>query len=359
MMRVADFPRSEAVKGIRWLTEPMLYPDSHGDTWTSTWADDGDMYALADDTLGIGKSCRSNIAIFRLRGSPPEYSVEMVNPMTEYLGLGQVEWNDMWKGCGLASIDGTLYLTVSQHTANDIYSDNVQRAHSACIVRSTDHGLTWSAKPRPTEGMFPQYRFGAPYFVQFGQDYRDAFDEFEEYIHAVSSDGVWNNGNYMTLGRVRRDRIARLDAADWEFCRGVDESGRPAWTSRVIDARPILRRRGLTSMTGVQYVPAIERFIMAQWAYTDQDGPRPWDQTQLFLYEAERPWGPWAEFYTEPCWGGNQAYYNPCLPAKWFEDGGRRMWITMAGNWTNAFHTRDDMPFAYGLILRKLELDLG
>jgi hypothetical protein len=355
---MADFPRSASINDIRWLTEPALYPDSHGDTWTSTWADDGDLYALADDTLGIRGSCRSNIAIFRIRGAPPDYIVEMVNPMTEYLGLGQVEALDMWKGCGLASIDGVLYLAVSQHTANDIYLDNVQRAHSACIVKSTDHGQTWSAKPRPTEAMFPTWRFGAPYFVQFGQDYRDAPDEYADHVYAVSSDGVWNNGNYMILGRVRRERITRLDAADWEFYKGPDADGEPRWAPRVIDAATILRRRGLTSMTGVQYVPALRRFMIAQWAYTDQDGPRPWDQTQLFLYESEQPWGPWHEFYTEPCWGGNQAYYNPGLPAKWFGDGGRIMWMTMAGNWTNAFRTRDDMPFAYGLITRKLELDL-
>jgi hypothetical protein len=262
----------------------------------------------------------------------------------------------MWKGNGLACIDGVLYLTVSQHTANDIGLDNVQRAHSASIVKSADHGQTWSAKPAPAESMFPTHRFATPHFVQFGQNYRGAFDEFEDYVHAVSSGGVWNNGNYMVLGRVRRDRISRLDPADWEFYSGSDLAGKPSWSPRMIDARAILRRRGLTSMTGVQYVPAVKRFVMAQWAYTDQDGPRPWDQTQLFVYEAERPWGPWREFYTEPNWGGAQAYYNPGLPAKWFADGGRTMWMTMAGNWTNAFRQRSDMSFAYGLIVRKLEL---
>lgn len=350
------FPASDVIKGIRWLTEPALYPDSHGDTWTSTWAGDGELYALADDTLGIAGSCRSNVAIFRLRGVPPGYAVEMVNPMTEYLPLGTVEALDMWKGCGLASIDGALYMSVSQHTAVDIGLDNVQRAHGASIVSSTDHGQHWSRKPGAHEAMFPTHRFATPYFIQFGQDYQGAFDEFADHVHAVSSGGVWNNGNYMVLGRVRRDQLGRLDPADWEFFSGPDAGGKPTWSRRVLDAKAVFRNRGLTSMTGVQYVPAVGRFVMAQWAYTDPDGPRPWDRTQLFLFEAHRPWGPWRLFHSEPDWGGVQAYYNPGLPSKWFADGGQVMWMTMAGNWTNAFRQRDDMPFGYGLTVRQLEL---
>jgi hypothetical protein len=204
--------------------------------------------------------------------------------------------------------------------------------------------------------MFPTHRFATPFFVQFGQDYGDAFDEFAEYVHAVSSGGVWNNGNYMVMGRVRRDMIGRLDAGDWRFFAGLDREGRPSWDESILKAQPILSARGLISMTGVQYVPAVKRFLMAQWAYTHLDSSRPWDRTALHLYEAHRPWGPWRLFHSEPDWG--QAYYNPSLPAKWFEDGGRRMWMTMAGNWTNAFRQRADIPFSYGFVVQKLELCL-
>ena len=353
-----SIPSSEPIRGIRWLTEPALYSGSHGDTWSSTWADDGELYAVADDTTGIDNACRSNLAIHKMSGKPPDHVVQTINPMAEYLPLGQVEALDMWKGCGLISVDGALYLGVSQHTAVDIGLDNVQRAHSASIVRSPDHGRTWSSKPAVREAMFPTHRFASPYFVQFGQDYRGAFDEFEEHIHAISAGGVWNNGNYMVMGRVRRDRIARLDPQDWEFFSGTGVDEKPAWTDAILGAQAVFRHRGLTSMTGVQYVPAVGRFVMAQWAYTDQDSNRPWDRTQLFLYEAALPWGPWHCFHSQPGWGGTSAYYNPGLPAKWFEDGGRVMWMTMAGNWTNAFRQREDLPFAYGLIVQKLELRL-
>jgi len=65
------YPQSTRIKGIRWLAEPILYANSHGDLWASTWADDGHLYCISDDTQGIDKSCNSNLAIHRLMDTPP------------------------------------------------------------------------------------------------------------------------------------------------------------------------------------------------------------------------------------------------------------------------------------------------
>ena len=347
------YPPSDILRGVRWLTEPLLYPESHGDVWTCTWADDGNVYAVSDDTFGIDKACNSNLAVHLITGTPPDHTAATVNPMAEYGHLGQREGRDTWKADGLASVDGVLYMGVSQHSGAGDYPDNIQRVYDGSIVKSTDHGKTWSAKPRAGAGeaMFPGPRFATPFFVQYGQDYQGALDE---YVYAVSNGDTWNNGNYMMLGRVRRDLIGRLDHADWEFYAGLDEQNRPVWTGDILAAhrgsRGIFKHRGFTSMTGMQYVPAMERFVLAQWAYTDLDGPHPWDRTALFLYEAPRPWGPWRHFHTEPDWG--VSWYNPGLPSKWFEAGGLTMWMTMAGN----FQRTPGRPFAYGLTVQKLEL---
>ncbi|MGD0772901.1 MAG: hypothetical protein ABSC05_08770 [Candidatus Solibacter sp.] len=76
-------------------------------------------------------------------------------------------------------------------------------------------------------------------------------------------------------------------------------------------AGPIFEHKGYTSTTGIQYVPALQRFIMGQWAY--------------------KPWGPWRLFHAQAGWG--PSFYCPNFPAKWFENGGRRMWIVEAGNY--------------------------
>jgi hypothetical protein len=155
----------------------------------------------------------------------------------------------------------------------------------------------------------------------------------------------------MVLGRVPRERIGRLDAADWEFYAATEGVEKPAWTRRVRDARAIFRDRGFTSMTGMHYLPAFRRFLLMQWAYVNLDAPDAWQHTRLSLYEAPQPWGPWALVHRDPDWGNGAGYYNPGLPAKWFEDGGRRAWMTMAGDFT----TLDAPDSRYCLTVQKLE----
>jgi hypothetical protein len=347
------YPPSDVIKGVRWLTEPMVFPKSLGDVWSCAWGEDGHIYSVADDTGGLARNTDSNLAVFKIEGNPPHHKVSLLNPMKEYGGMGQIEGMDTWKANGMTCIDGVLYLSVSQHSGAGEYPDCVQRVYDASIVRSEDHGKTWSAKPLAGKGMFPGPRFATPFFVQFGQNGQGAMDNF---IYAVSSSGTWNNGNYMVLGRVKRNFIWCLRPTDWEFFHHADDNGNPVWTSKVEQAGGIFKHRGFTSMTGIQWVPAVERFIMGQWAYANLDQPHPWGQTMLCLYEAPKPWGPWKHFHIEEDWGQGRAFYNPSLPAKWFEDGGKRMWMTMAGDFCN--HNMSSPRFSYGFTVQKMELIL-
>ena len=77
----APYPKSKIVRGVRWLSEPLLYPESHGDVWAATWADDGHVYAAADDTSGVDHACSSNIAIHRVTGNPPGHTLATINAM--------------------------------------------------------------------------------------------------------------------------------------------------------------------------------------------------------------------------------------------------------------------------------------
>jgi len=344
------YDRSDYIRHVREVSPEIRYP-ANGDTWSTTWADDGHIYAVADDGTGIDQSNNSNLAVFRIEGAPEERCIHLVNPMVEYGRAGQFEGIYTWKGNGIVSIDGVLYLGVSQHSQAGQYADCVQRTYDGSIIASKDHGVTWSAKPALYEAMWKGNHFSAPFFVQFGQDYQDAMDE---YVYAVSAN-AWNNGNYMLLQRCPREKIGNLDAGDWEwygnrFTR-PEISWEHPWSRDPWNASPIFAHRGYTSMTGIQWVPFLRRFVLTQWGYTNLDAPvqAAFDHTFLALYEAPRPWGPWKLFHQVDDWG--TALYNPSLPSKWFTDGGEKAWLTYSGN----FLGRNGDSEAYQFSAKRLE----
>ena len=333
----------------------IRYPKSHGDLWTATWADDGAVYVAADDTRGIDDSCRSNLAVFRIDGEePPDVTVETINPMTEYGTIGERKPvdNGMWKACGLISVDGVLYLSVSRHTYPwDGFS--IQRAWDATIVKSEDHGRSWSPMPEIGGSMFPGYAFATPFFVQFGRDGDlPHIHGAGEYVYAVSNDGTWGDGNTMTLGRVRRGRLPRLDPSDWQFFDRFDKEGNPLWQDRFDTAGFIFRAPARTSMTGIHYIDSLGCYIMPQWYHNRlEESGQQWRSTCVDLYRAEAPWGPWTLFHSREF--RPQGWYNPCIPLKYVSADGSRMWVLVSGDWTTA-KSNEAM---YGLFMVPLEID--
>ena len=328
------------------IGDATRYPESHGDLWTATWADDSNLYAASDDTQGFDKACSSNLAISRIVGNmPPEIHGVTINPMKAFGGWGEIRREDgaMWKACGLTSVEGVLYLSVSRHLNPD-YHPWIQQTWDATIIKSTDHGRTWSPPPQLNRAMFPGRTFSTPFFVQYGKDGQGAKDGPDQFVYAVSNDGAWNNGNWMTLGRVRRDRIGRLDSQDWEFVHGYDGKGGVIWQPRSDSAVQTFYNPGRTSMTGIHYIAPLDLYILPQWYYThlDQEARR-WKATCLEFYHAPAPWGPWTLFHAqnfEP-----QGWYNPCIPGKFISSDGRNFWIFVAGDWTTA----DTARGLYGL----------
>ncbi len=68
----------------------------------------------------------------------------------------------------MTCIDGVLYVFISKHDypwRNKSLTDNRQTAADASIIKSTDHGVTWtrSVLDNYVSPMFPGRRFGAPF----------------------------------------------------------------------------------------------------------------------------------------------------------------------------------------------------
>ena len=319
------------------LGDAIRYPGSHGDLWTATWADDDNVYVASDDTQGFDKACSSNLALSLITGNtPPNLHGVTINPMRQFGGWGEISKTDgaMWKACGLISVEGVLYLSVSRHLNPD-YDPWIQQTWDATIIKSDDHGKTWSSTPELNKAMFPGRTFSTPFFIQYGKDNEEIKDGSDQFVYAVSNDGAWNNGNWMTLGRVRRDRIWRLDPKDWEFVHGYDGKGGVIWRSRWDSALQIFRNPGCTSMTGIHYLATLNLYVLPQWCYTRLDDPvRRWKATRLEFYQGSAPWGPWTLFHRqdfEP-----EGWYNPCFPEKFISRDGRKLWMFVAGDWTTA-----------------------
>ena len=94
---------------------------------------------------------------------------------------------------------------------------------------------------------------------------------------------------------------------------------------------------------------------MGNYGFIDKSGkPRPYHQhndetdcpSQLTLYEAPEPWGPWSLFYRDDNWG-NCGDYQPSFPTKWMSADGTKLWMVSAGSW-------DD----YNFTMQKMELML-
>jgi hypothetical protein len=181
--------------------------------------------------------------------------------------------------------------------------------------------------------MFPGRVFSNPYFVQYGQDGRATKDGADRYVYAASNDGAWNNGNSMTMGRVRRERIGRLDPGDWEFVHGYNEDGEPIWRPRHDNALYIFRAPGRVGMTGIFYNAGLDLYIMPQWYHPYLNDPwaaPKWNITRFDFYEAPAPWGPWSLFHSHEF--SPQGYYCPSIPAKFISEDGLNFWMFAAGD---------------------------
>jgi hypothetical protein len=205
--------------------------------------------------------------------------------------------------------------------------------------------------------MFPGRIFSTPFFVQYGKDGQGMKDGAAHYVYAVSNDGAWNNGNWMILGRVRKDRIGRLERSDWEFIQGYDDNGQPIWGPRYDDALYIFHAPGRASMTGIHYVEGLDLYILPQWHYPYLDDPlRRFKHTRFEFYEAPAPWGPWRLFHTqdfEP-----ESWYNPGIPGKFVSRDGKRFWLFVAGDFLGAARTAK-VYYALWMIPVELEVEPG
>jgi Domain of unknown function (DUF4185) len=308
-------------------------PQYHGDTFPMTWADDYEIYSSAGDPNWGGKN--DGLDIEKFSGMPPDYKISRVNKMSSYKGFG----GKGTKPSGMISVNGTLYLAFQNMLGSKLpaYGSKSQHGSDAMIVSSRDHGKTWSPLFQDIQTpMFPGRTFGGPAFVNTGRDNVGAPDA---YVYAVSTD-QWDNGSNLRLGRVLAGQIQ--DPAAWEWVSELNGYEHPRWSKVLQQAVPVLTDPRRISLPDMVYIKYIDRYVLFTWRlhkdFSSDDG------TELMIYDAPHPWGPFTLVHDEDYWESRDLNpYCPRLPLKWLTVDGNELrgWIQFSGSWRkNSPHYR-------------------
>jgi hypothetical protein len=354
-----DAPRSRYITGVK--LDKYRCHRGDGDMWPITWADDDLLYGGAGDNTG------SPMNFWRIHEGPKEAFLgtgwgvwlELIDPLPidpkVYCQRADLHPKNGVKPASLLSMNGVLYFAVELHNYGDNPNFNRQHNIQAWIITSTDYGKTWNRSATPTD--FFTGRLASPHFIQFGRDYAGARDEFVYAMFPSADDGgsYWENGDFLLLGRAPRYEILRREA--WTFYTGTGADQQPAWSADEAAARMILRYPSMTGENHVSYNPGIRRYLMGNYSFLDEDGnPRPYHakgawptsamRSQLTLFEAPEPWGPWSLFHQDDNWG-TYGDYQPCFPTKWISPDGKNLLMVSSGSF-------DD----YNMVIQKIELEV-
>ncbi|MGW5433767.1 FG-GAP-like repeat-containing protein [Streptomyces sp. NPDC004059] len=334
----------------------------HGDLWPNCWSDDDNVYGAYGDGIGFGTT-PSDVGTARISGTPGNLTGIQLASGDAVAKLWEPNTDNYTrKPTGMACVGGTIYLAV-QDLAKD-FND----APRASIVKSTDHGRTWtwdSSGP-----MFDGGVFTTIFFLDYGKGYANAPDS--TYLYAYGLDGNWRDSfddrvadpADLYFARVPRDQVQ--DRSAWQWVSGFDASGNPTWSSDINQKASVLhddrhiyqnvytagRARNLSviSQGGVVYDIPLNRYIYTSWSeYTFE------------FYEAPTPWGPWKHFETKDFGGYPWTHtkhggYATTIPSKYISADGKSVWLqsnvcTCGGGYP------DGDNWAYTFSLRQMHLE--
>ncbi|HEY0946767.1 MAG TPA: serine hydrolase [Opitutaceae bacterium] len=298
------YPPSPAIARIEWApTDTIVRRAPGGDNWPTTWTDDDSLFTAYGDGNGFEPHIadRLSLGLARIEGTPPDFrGVNFRSPSGEQIGDGR----SGRKASGLLMVDGTLYLLA-------------RNAGHSQLAWSNDRGKTW---------VWADWTFreslGCPAFVQFGQNYAGARDDFV-YILSPDTDTAYQRADRLVLARVPKNRLR--DRSAYEFFVRRDADGTTRWSANIAERGAIFEQPGAVYRSHMTWHPALRRYLLTvigRGADTRFAGG-------FAIYDAPEPWGPWttAAYYDTWDTGPGESCH---FPSKWLDrDGG---WLVFSGN---------------------------
>lgn len=364
--------------GVIFHKDTLYRSDNRGDNWCLTWAaDDSQVTSMCDGNWLGGKTSYHN-HLYRIVGGPDGFTRKDIPAYPQFVwGTGS------WFGYGIVSVDGVLYATISK-TPRNRWSGPFRGIK---LLKSSDNGDSWyRVNQRGAEkligandearndvnldemfvleesGLAHQeqeaYPFSYVAFVQHGQDSAAAQDR---YVYIYSPEGAY--AHKLLLARVPKEKVGVRSA--WEYFAGYDGS-EPIWTTDLrlrgyVHSFPRKNDKGhyfgwYSWLPSVVWNEGLGLYIMVnggtyggrQMTDSDKDYYDAWMHTEtgsLGLWYAEKPYGPWRQFYYTDYWtvdDSKNRTYQPKLSPKWISADGKQMvliWSDAMKNEQGRSHT--------------------
>ena len=299
-------PPSPVIAGIDWAPAASIVRRARGsDNWPLTWADDDGLYTAYGDGRGFEPPIDTKLSLGLARIDGPADGFTAVNlrsPTFERVGDGPKGP----KASGLLMVDGVLYALVRN-------VDNAQ------LVRSADHGKTWTWSDwKFTEG------FGCPTFLNYGRNYAGARDEYV-YLYSHDNDGAYEPADRMVMARVPKDRLT--DRGAYEVFAGLTPAGEPTWSRDFTDRAAAFTSPGRCYRSGISYDAGLRRYLWCQILPTAE----PRFAGGFTIYDAPEPWGPWTTAFHAESWDVGPGE-SASLPPKWISADGRTVHLVFSGD---------------------------
>jgi hypothetical protein len=299
LLHASPFPQSDKVRNVTFeAAERIRFTGEDSDNWPCTWAADGDLYTSYGDGYGFVPNTEKKLSLGfgKIIGMPDNYTC--VNLRTE-TGEREGDGPGGEKASGLLMVDGVLYMLA-------------RNAGNSLIAWSEDHGLTWEW------GFTFEMSFGCPTFVNYGQNYDGAPDDFV-YVYSPDGSSAYEDYDHIVLARVHRNRVK--NKGDYEYFKGLDEAGEPLWTPHIEEMGPVFTFPKHCHRLEALYHAATKRYWLVP-ACNHEGG---WG-----IFDAPTPYGPWSTVYFTEYWGLAKTH-SYRFPTKWISEDGTKLQLIFSG----------------------------
>jgi hypothetical protein len=347
-----DEPVLPAEARIQWDPQSQMIQvagTSGCDSWTPTWAPDGNLYTAVGDCRPEGVPQRIGMGFGRISGDAG-YDVSFTAVPTGDPG----DWDDAASGLGVEALgDGPA----SEKAAGMLHADgrlwywirNISPVGTGVRLKFSDNYNSTTPTFTWVDWSLPEVGYAS--FVQYGQGYAGGP---ADYVYAVipmssSASGSVSNSAYDLVpgfSLIRGSRIDLTTQANWQYFCGTASS--PDWCSSAAAATPIVLEPDtrFTPRAGMSWNPGLGRFMLSlvydPTPATPNEGTRFYGG--LMVLVSSQPWGPWQTVFssgsstwpggssTSACgatgWGSGE---RADIPTKYMSADGKTFYLFSSG----------------------------